>query len=81
MNDKGPHLVICPASLLENWERELQRWCPALNVVSYYGSQRSEIRYNLEMLRYVPTPPVPTLTLHSKAPVSDAAFDEMFPAL
>ena len=56
MNDKGPHLVICPASLLENWERELQRWCPAMNVVSYYGAQRSDIRYNLEVFRCFPSP-------------------------
>ena len=49
--DKGPHLVICPASLLENWQRELARWCPSLSVVAYYGPKRSELRYNLEYLR------------------------------
>lgn len=31
-NDPGPHLVVVPASLLENWQRELARWCPALKV-------------------------------------------------
>lgn len=30
--DPGPHLVVVPASLLENWQRELKRWCPALEV-------------------------------------------------
>ena len=50
--DEGPHIVICPASLLENWQRELQQWCPHLEVVAYYGPNRSEIRQNLEALRW-----------------------------
>ena len=47
--------MICPASLLENWQRELARWCPSLSVVAYYGPKRSELRYNLEYLRYAPS--------------------------
>lgn len=39
--DPGPHLVICPASLLENWARELKKWCPYFKVVSYHGAERS----------------------------------------
>lgn len=31
-SDPGPHLVVLPASLLENWQRELHRWCPAMKV-------------------------------------------------
>ena len=45
--DEGPHLVVAPASLLENWERELKRWCPSLAVVSYYGKDRERLRYEL----------------------------------
>ena len=33
------HLVIVPSSTLGNWEIELAKWCPSLNVVKYYGSQ------------------------------------------
>ncbi|BFZ55891.1 DNA-dependent ATPase fun30 [Savitreella phatthalungensis] len=36
----GPHLVVVPASTLENWLREISRFCPALKVEAYYGSQR-----------------------------------------
>ncbi|XP_043917310.1 SWI/SNF-related matrix-associated actin-dependent regulator of chromatin subfamily A containing DEAD/H box 1 [Protopterus annectens] len=36
--DLGPHLVIVPASTLDNWLRELNHWCPDLKVVLYYGS-------------------------------------------
>lgn len=46
---KGPHLIIVPSSVLENWSRELQHFCPALAVEVYYGSQaeRREMRMDL----------------------------------
>lgn len=50
-NDPGPHLVVVPASLLENWQRELRRWCPALKSVVYYGKHRSIVRKRLGDLR------------------------------
>lgn len=50
-NDPGPHLVVVPASLLENWQRELRRWCPALKVVVYYGKHRVVVRKRLNTLR------------------------------
>ena len=42
------HLVIAPASVLENWARELARWAPALRCVTFHGSQRAEVRRNIE---------------------------------
>ncbi|XP_072898553.1 SWI/SNF-related matrix-associated actin-dependent regulator of chromatin subfamily A containing DEAD/H box 1-like isoform X1 [Hemitrygon akajei] len=36
--DKGPHLIIVPASTLDNWIRELKQWCPDLKILLYYGS-------------------------------------------
>jgi len=35
-----PHMIIVPASLLENWQRELRTWCPALRVVLFHGNAR-----------------------------------------
>lgn len=35
---EGPHLIVVPGSTLENWIRELHRFCPALTVSPYYGS-------------------------------------------
>lgn len=36
---KGPHLVVVPASTLENWLREFSVFCPQLQVMPYYASQ------------------------------------------
>lgn len=35
---EGPHLIVVPASTLDNWVRELKLWCPSLKVLIYYGS-------------------------------------------
>lgn len=45
----GPHLVVVPSSTLENWLREFQKFCPALDVRSYFGSQveRRRLRHDL----------------------------------
>ena len=40
--------MIVPASLLENWQRELQKWCPGLRVVTYYGKDRWQTREELK---------------------------------
>jgi superfamily II DNA or RNA helicase len=38
--DAGPTLVVCPASLLGNWEREITRFAPGVPVDRYHGSGR-----------------------------------------
>jgi SNF2 family DNA or RNA helicase len=35
------HLVVCPTSLIFNWEAELQKFCPSLKHHTYYGLQRT----------------------------------------
>jgi superfamily II DNA or RNA helicase len=37
----GPTLVVCPASLLVNWERELARFAPAVPSRRYHAAGRS----------------------------------------
>ncbi|MCZ4500444.1 MAG: SNF2-related protein [Marmoricola sp.] len=36
----GPTLVVCPASLLGNWEREVQRFAPGVPTRRFHGSER-----------------------------------------
>jgi SNF2 family DNA or RNA helicase len=37
-----PSLVVCPASLMENWRREAARFTPQLSVIVHHGDKRVE---------------------------------------
>ncbi|MEM9448587.1 MAG: DEAD/DEAH box helicase [Cyanobacteria bacterium P01_E01_bin.6] len=37
-----PILLICPTSVLGNWEREVRRFAPELRVAIHHGSERSQ---------------------------------------
>ncbi|GHF22331.1 helicase SNF2 [Streptomyces werraensis] len=39
--ERGPTLVVCPASLLGNWEREVGRFAPGTPVRRYHGPGRT----------------------------------------
>jgi len=36
----GPMLVVCPATLMSNWEREAARFCPGVPVRRHHGTGR-----------------------------------------
>jgi len=36
----GPSLLVCPTSVLGNWEKELQRFAPSLRLHIHYGPRR-----------------------------------------
>lgn len=36
----GPTLVVCPTSLMGNWEREVQRFAPGVRTTRFHGNQR-----------------------------------------
>jgi superfamily II DNA or RNA helicase len=44
----GPSLVVCPTSLLGNWEREINRFAPGIPVRRFHGGDRtlSDLREN-----------------------------------
>ncbi len=35
-----PHLVVCPTSVVGNWEREMNRFAPRLQVIRHHGPDR-----------------------------------------
>jgi superfamily II DNA or RNA helicase len=37
---RPPHLVVCPASLVENWRREAVRFAPELKIFVHHGARR-----------------------------------------
>lgn len=55
--DPGPHLIVCPASVLENWERELKKWCPSFSVLQYHGAGRAAYSKELSSLGKTGFPP------------------------
>jgi superfamily II DNA or RNA helicase len=38
----GTSLVVCPASLVENWRREAARFTPGMKVIAHHGGSRSD---------------------------------------
>ncbi len=38
----GPALVVCPVSVLGNWQREIERFAPALRILVHHGPDRFE---------------------------------------
>ena len=38
--EAGPALIICPTSVLGNWQREIEKFAPGLNVYLHYGPNR-----------------------------------------
>ena len=40
-DDRRPTLLVCPTSVVGNWEREIARFAPALPIVRHYGPDRA----------------------------------------
>ena len=51
----GPALVVCPASLVENWIREAGRFVPGLKVRRHHGTKRAKEPFALENANIVVT--------------------------
>lgn len=41
-------LVVCPTSLIFNWENEIQKFCPSLKFYTHYGLQREFTKTHFE---------------------------------
>jgi superfamily II DNA or RNA helicase len=46
--DRRPVLLVCPTSVVGNWERELARFAPSISVVRHHGPERTRKAVELE---------------------------------
>ena len=51
-----PSIIICPTSVLGNWQKELQRFAPTLRVHTHYGSNRLKDEAILELTKQQDAP-------------------------
>ncbi|XP_050435518.1 SWI/SNF-related matrix-associated actin-dependent regulator of chromatin subfamily A containing DEAD/H box 1 homolog [Adelges cooleyi] len=47
-----PQLIVVPASTLDNWYQEFERWCPSLKVEKYHGSMDERRYLRSEWIKY-----------------------------
>lgn len=45
-----PSLVVCPTTLIGNWEKECQKFAPSLNLNIYHGQERELITEDIDLL-------------------------------
>jgi len=46
----GPHLVIAPVTILEQWKEEFAKWCPSFKVVVYYRKGKEDFHKQYDLL-------------------------------
>lgn len=42
IDERGPSLLICPTSVIGNWEKELEKFAPSLRIMLHYGNKRDK---------------------------------------
>jgi SNF2 family DNA or RNA helicase len=48
---ENPTLLVCPTSVLGNWEREVNKFAPSLKILQYHGDKRPKGKAFLEAVR------------------------------
>ena len=46
----GPHLVVCPLSVVRNWQREAARFVPSMRVLVHHGGDRADAAELAELI-------------------------------
>lgn len=49
-----PHLVVVPASVVSNWEREFATFAPDLHIMKYHGSMEERLELQRTLRPYLP---------------------------
>jgi SNF2 family DNA or RNA helicase len=48
---ENPTLLVCPTSVLSNWEREVKKFAPSLKVLEYHGDKRPKGKTFVETVK------------------------------
>ncbi|MEK4228371.1 DEAD/DEAH box helicase [Solibacillus sp. FSL H8-0538] len=55
LQEDKPTIIICPTSVVGNWQKELARFAPMLNVYTHYGSKRlKEVEFTTYLKEHKP---------------------------
>ena len=48
LGNKGPHLIVVPSSIFDNWRKELELWCPALKVSRFGQTGSNHVKHSIK---------------------------------
>jgi superfamily II DNA or RNA helicase len=72
----GPHLVICPTSVLEVWRKEIKRFAPTLSVMVHHGNNREkDDRFTATCLQFDVVVTSYNLALRDAACLANVSWD------
>ncbi|GFU47913.1 hypothetical protein NPIL_450051 [Nephila pilipes] len=46
----GPHLIVVPSSVMDNWKQEFKAWWPDVQMICYHGNQDNRRELRLQIL-------------------------------
>ncbi|MEG6575428.1 DEAD/DEAH box helicase [Caldibacillus debilis] len=71
--EAGPALIICPTSVLGNWQKEIERFAPGLKVYLHYGPNRAKGEKFVRKVLGAPPEPVRSLESGGRAGGKDGS--------
>jgi SNF2 family DNA or RNA helicase len=72
-----PALVVCPTSVVGNWQHELARFAPAMRVLVYHGLERKQISLTRQAAQYDVVITTYPLLARDETPLSDVDWGEV----
>ncbi|XP_065892694.1 chromodomain-helicase-DNA-binding protein 1-like isoform X2 [Dysidea avara] len=74
----GPILVVCPLSVMNNWQEELLRFTPSLKVINMLGSKEEREEKRQAILEEEAADPFDVMLAHYDVVIRDISFLKKF---